>query len=147
MLECSSFRDNLRWNRQLYLVVKVRLFAKLPSRQQSSRSHMVWGYQHTHVCEGNRNSYHPGVWLLLETKGTSALRHHTGTALATSLFWFGPTKKPALATFCSLGCHQWVDILLAQRPLICPLQHTAVWKQCFVRLVLPPWNLPFVNWW
>lgn len=41
----------------------------------------------------------------------------------------------------------WQETSLSLSPLICPLQHTAVWKQCFVRSVLPPWNLPFVNRW
>lgn len=124
MLGCSSFWDNLRWNKQVFLVVKIRLFAKCPSREQSKRSHAVWGCQHP-LCEENSNSHHLGVWLLLETKGTTAARHHTGIYTGCfSWLWGAPTKKAALTTFCSLGWHQWVYTLLAQvlawQRQICP---------------------------
>lgn len=108
MLECSLFGDNLKWNKQLFLVVKVRVsFQSAPVG--SKASHTVWGYQEI-ICVKKTEQTPP--WSM---GSTLAAFHGFGVA---------PPKKAALTAFCSLGWHQGVYTLLAQvlrwqRP-VCP---------------------------
>lgn len=103
-------------------------------------------------CEESSNSHHLGEWLLLETKGTTAARHHTG--IYTGCFSWLPPKRllwqhfvvwAGISEFTPFWHRCWNDrgkFVPGFSLLTCPLQHTTVSKHYFVRSVLPPWNLP-----